>query len=331
MLDYLSFEKACLRLYQEGLTVGEICAVLDEKRDRCYKLLNKHHLKPHKTYRTMSKKDIDLICKEYSEGKTIQKIADSYPSYSSGAVNYWLRKKGMTRKNGVAAHLNHDYFEDVNSPDKAYFLGILFADGSVFLEPKHGDSWRIRLELQEQDKYIIERFLIAVESSVSVHHCGGETHSTQHGKEYRFFKNNTYAALHSTKMAHDLILLGCVPNKSKELLYFPNISEALQKYFILGFFDGDGIVSYGTKSRYIGFCGQRQMLEKIRTYLTDSVAMTDAKIYYNRFNGIYYLQYGKIDDIQKFFEYFYSPETFCMARKRQKIEKMINDSMIIPR
>ena len=47
--------------------------------------------------------------------------------------------------------LNENYFEQIDTQEKAYFLGFLWADGC-------NCNGVIHLVLQEKDKYILEKF-----------------------------------------------------------------------------------------------------------------------------------------------------------------------------
>ena len=53
--------------------------------------------------------------------------------------------------------INEDYFDVIDSEDKAYFLGLLFADGCNI---RCGGKHIVRIRLQEKDKYILDRFKV---------------------------------------------------------------------------------------------------------------------------------------------------------------------------
>lgn len=120
-------------------------------------------------------------------------------------------------------NFNDNYFENIDSEDKAYFLGLLFADGNVYLK-RH----RVQITLVNEDAYILNKFAEYINYS---------------GKLYLDRKLYSKLILPSKKMCNDLILLGCVPNKSL-ILTFPNkLPKELVHHFIRGYFDGDGHIS----------------------------------------------------------------------------------------
>jgi hypothetical protein len=64
------------------------------------------------------------------------------------------------RKNGMRRYeLNENYFDVIDSHDKAYILGFLFADGCN--NPK---KYTISISLQEEDKDILEKMRILIGS-----------------------------------------------------------------------------------------------------------------------------------------------------------------------
>lgn len=59
---------------------------------------------------------------------------------------------------------NENYFDIINTPGKAYFLGLMFADGCICHTDKIGKfknvlhTYRMSISLQERDKVILELF-----------------------------------------------------------------------------------------------------------------------------------------------------------------------------
>lgn len=85
-----------------------------------------------------------------------------------GAINYHLRRKGITRNTGRQVQIDHEYFNIINSEPKAYFLGLITADGSVikYQKSKNGFSYILRLELKVEDKYLLEIFANELNSNL---------------------------------------------------------------------------------------------------------------------------------------------------------------------
>lgn len=326
MLKNEDFIIQFMEYYNMGFSTTQICNFLGEDRGRGYKLLNKMNLPSHKPIANkITKEDIDNIKELYQSGKTIQQISDII-NIKSGTVNYWVRKLGIARPNGRVPDCKQDYFKDINTPSKAYFLGLLYADGG-FIKSKNKNGYikrTLSLELKTEDKYILEEFKKQLESSIPIKRIKKEETMFVNKKEYNFIKDNCYFRVGCKELIEDLISWGCIENKTKELKNVPVLSSYLIRFFLLGFFDGDGIASYG-KRAYMGFCGTESMMKSISEILNKELNIEIKKPYYNKSNKIFYLHYTKKEEIEKIYHYFYDEiDIPFLIRKKEKIEKYLN-------
>ena len=60
--------------------------------------------------------------------------------------------------------INEDYFNEIDTKEKAYFLGFLYADGYNHKCEIRKSSSSVNLSLVEQDSYILELLLRQVSS-----------------------------------------------------------------------------------------------------------------------------------------------------------------------
>lgn len=169
---------------------------------------------------------LDDIVRLYEEGKNCFEIAEILGGTHS---NIWrrLKKSGYTdiasrcikrmpsRRN--CHKIDLDFFENIDNQDKAYFLGVMFSDGSVT---------KNNFYLKMKDSDVVYKFKEALQCDYPI------TYKTDPYISYRLYVS-------SQKMCNDLIKLGCVPNKTR-VLRFPNLRDDLIPHFIRGFFDGDG-------------------------------------------------------------------------------------------
>ena len=117
------------------MSTTEICNLLKESRDRGYHLLKKKGLSSKKPIaRILTEDEITEMKEAYLSGKTIENIS-SKMNIKQGTVNYWLRKLKITRPNGKVPDCDQNYFEEIDTPNKAYFLRLLYADGGFLSKP----------------------------------------------------------------------------------------------------------------------------------------------------------------------------------------------------
>jgi LAGLIDADG-like domain len=200
-----------------------------------------------------------------------------------------------------------NYFEKIDSEDKAYYLGFLYADGYV---NNVGYNNYVELTLQKEDEYILEKFLILLKSNRKVINI----------------RNNKYSRviINSKKIMNDLINLGCV-NKKTHILKFPtNIEYKYIPHIIRGFFDGDGCICHikNHNDYHISFTGNVDFLCGIEKYFLENLDIDKKKHYSicngNRKNNIRRLKYGGNHIITEIFNLLYKDSTIYLSRKYNK-------------
>lgn len=122
--------------------------------------------------------------------------------------------------------LNEHYFDVIDTYDKAYWLGFLFADGC-------NTGKDIVIGLKDTDISVLEQFKLDIESNVVIKHLDVFNKSVQK------IIHSERLCVSSPIMCNALRELGMVKCKSK-ILKFPNIETKFLSSFIRGVFDGDG-------------------------------------------------------------------------------------------
>ena len=156
-------------------------------------------------------------------------------------------------------YVNHpnfkvNYFEKINTKEKAYWLGFLFADG--YFEQMEGKKLRIGVEISLWDRILFEKFALAIGFNPAKFEQ--RTRTLIYKCKKRKFEHITMRFI-SSKMAKDLRKHGLKELKSKKL-EFPNFkNQELDLAFLLGFYDGEGWE--GT----IKFsCGSKTFVEQVK-------------------------------------------------------------------
>lgn len=130
---------------------------------------------------------------------------------------------------------NSRYFQTIDTPEKAYWLGFLYADGGV---TDSGSIHRVRINLAECDYEHLVKFRKAIGAFNTPIK---ETVKRTNGKEYKGY----YISFSDKEMVQDLISKGCFPKKSLKL-NFPTEEQVpynLIYHFIRGYSDGDGTIT----------------------------------------------------------------------------------------
>ena len=209
--------------------------------------------------------------------------------------------------------LNQTFFDKINTEEKAYFLGLLYADGY-----NNENRGQIELTLQEEDKDILEKFNISVD-------CNRPLLFMNRQKYNKNNKNCFKLILYSGHFCQRLTALGCMRCKSL-ILKFPThkqVPQRLIRHFIRGYFDGDGCIYTNPKTQIPHYCcivSTTKFCKSLKK-IFDSIGII-SKIYTRNKNGITgELFIHRKANILKFCSYIYKNSSVKLNRKHQKYLK----------
>ena len=171
-----------------------------------------------------------------------------------------------------------NYFEKIDAEEKAYFLGLLSADGNI-IDNKETGNYSIKLTLGSKDKEILEIFKKEVNSNVSIKEFNSTTRLPQ-----GTICTSRFASilLCSKKMIKDIEKYGVIPNKSLVLdLKYDLIPKKLHRHLLRGLIDGDGSFGiYGKKKILsLNLTTSRSMAEKTKRIIEDLIPEIKIGIY----------------------------------------------------
>lgn len=199
---------------------------------------------------------------------------------------------------------DYDFFKEIDTEEKAYWLGFLYADGCV-----HKSSHQMTLVLSIEDKEHLYKFNRCLKSTYPIK-----------------LVRDKYVRLNisSKSFGEDLINKGCVPTKSL-ILKFPSVEQvpkSMVRHFIRGYFDGDGCIynrmKDGCMKSCINILGTEDFLVGIVSELpVDNVVVKQRNGYKIHNITIYNKQ-----DIKKIMLYFYNESNIYLKRKYDKFLDM---------
>jgi hypothetical protein len=198
--------------------------------------------------------ELDLLTNSFSDLEIAEKLKISYATVYKERKFYGIKTftqktglikiqgtgelrplgsvRGAIRKDG----LNDCYFETVNSEEKAYWIGLLLADGWTTL--RDGKPKEVGLACSSKDIHILEDFKKATGYSGRITEKINKRSLSKSGK-------STLSTLRITsqRFTKHTIEAGVKPRKSGNIS-LPESSFLYPASFCRGFFDGDGSISY---------------------------------------------------------------------------------------
>lgn len=238
----------------------------------------------------------------------IEKYGSKFPIWYIEQTLHEVQRKKYSRDLSKRTKYTCDsnYFREINSKDKAYFLGLLVADGC-----NHRIGFNIALE--EGDKYILEKFIICINYTGSLYYIKRKS------PRKNMFKLN----ITDLQISKDLTRLGVVPAKSL-ITYFPNIEERYRSHFIRGVFDGDGCIHIGKeKKKTFSICGNKILIEEIQKILMKKCNLHETKLQINKNADINFrvMNYSGNLQIKRIEDYLYRDcDNLFLTRKRDKFK-----------
>ena len=256
---------------------------------------------------TYKEKLIQCVNKQMSGHQISAELGIDY-----SCVHRWLRKLGLNLPNyHNELKFDNTVFDVIDTEEKAYWLGFMYADGYVSKDRK-----TVELSLMGADVEHLQKF------ATFLHHRDGVRIGTSkyNGKTF----SRCRLILTNSHFNEALVKLGCIPNKSL-ILKFPDItifsSEELIRHFIRGYVDGDGHVgiSQNDYSRF-EIIGTLEFLDGIKHYFPNLFTMAYYKNKRKINTNTYFLSItGK--KAAEFGDILYKDASIYLQRKYDKFIK----------
>lgn len=143
-------------------------------------------------------------------------------------ITEWYNRFGLDLETRRTLKLNENYFDEIDTEHKAYWLGFIMADGCM-----DKTCTKLTLNISKNDEHILNVFKKDINSSATI----------------KYSENNGFIysriLLCSLKMCKSLIYHGITPRKTGREILPDTIPEELIRHFIRGYMDGDGsVVTY---------------------------------------------------------------------------------------
>ena len=196
----------------------------------------------------------DVLYLYCEAGMSMKKIADrSNGKYTEWDIYKILEENNIQKRNfGSRGIIHEDYFEVINTPEKAFLLGFITADGNM-----RNDLSQLTITQKEDESWwilnMIRNFIQPDAKSLTIT---------------------------NKKLCKDLFDKGIIPNKTYDFTQveidklWTSVPNEYKYDFIRGLLDGDGNIRWfyqkdtsKTMSCNIGFTGNKFLLQKIIDFI----------------------------------------------------------------
>lgn len=230
---------------------------------------------------------INIAIQEYidtpEKQRSLTKLGEKY-GVKRQTLSKYLKERGIEIINYQnRCRIKEDVFNIINTEEKAYWLGFIFADGNI---SSTGNRFEINLSIKDIDHMIKLKNFLKYEEDIRV-----ETH-----KEFK--TEICRMSVRNKNLWNALNDKGCTPRKSLTLIFPENsifFTQDLVYPFIRGYFDGDGSLGIYPKKNSVcenlNLVGTESFLKSIETILGVKGHIRN-KSTNNYVNNSYSLQYS---------------------------------------
>jgi len=258
------------------------------------------------------KKDEEII-KLYDDGLSTIEISKIY-NVAYGTIWKLLKNNGVKlRSNKVNSRKNNynfDYFENIDTEKKAYWLGFFFADGFI----REKDQKMLGVALSTKDIDHLEKLKKDMNAEYDI-----KKYKTVSG--YKIGIGYCRLLFFGEKIVFDVKKYGMIPNKSNILTRPKNIPKEFEIPFIRGFFDGNGSIkkAAATKNFYqfgISIVSTEDMLLWIKNILEENNICKINKFKKRRETDIVTsIDFSGMNQVRNFLSLIYDNSTIYLSRK----------------
>lgn len=322
-------KEMCEKLYKDGLSTTNIAKKTGVGKSTVARWVDDAGLS-RKTRRTGEELEEfkSKIKNMYNKGMYSYEIAE-FLGVDEGIIAYHVNRMGIARHRGVKSMVEkEDYFDIIDTEEKAYWLGFIMADGNV---SEYNGQHFLKISLAVRDKSVLIAFAKAIGSANSIYETDEVfkmKSSSSHGKTF----TKCSISISSKHMVESLIRNGVKPSKTGEEHVPSFLNKDLTRHFIRGFFDGDG-TAYVTQPHYtrsgkyasisygFGFISNKSMLEEIQKHVGEKSAI-------NKKDGCYSFEYGKKKG-RTLYEYMYKDANVWLPRKKEVMDMVYENTELI--
>lgn len=283
--------------------------------------------KENKLTRSFTHEEVETIKSMYDDKSSQTKIARHFKTRVSN-ISYILKELGFEKRYTSDYYtstelgnrkytLNQSFFENIDTQQKAYWLGFMYADGCVIVRKgKTGNSKgaTIQIALKREDDYHLRSFIRDLKGDMELDYPVAKLNN----KEYEVAR----LSFGSIQMANDLIKHGCTPRKSLTLDYPETVPDELMSHFIRGYFDGDGsyVFSVTGEKDYLtsSVMGTEVFLKKLKTVLNEN-EINIGSIYEDKRSNAVSLTISGRENIALLYNYLYKDANVYLGRKADKL------------
>lgn len=290
------------KMLNDKKSLTEIARHYNFHKDTLCNYLDKKGIRKKRQRKIYFSNDIlEYALKKCKDGASIALVARELNINDETLAKDLLQKYNYKSLHDGKKYCNSNYFETINTKEKAYWLGFFSADGYV-----NQLTRSVEFCLKDEEAVILFKEVLKSQHKIS---C-------KNGKYYRI-------SIKDKKMSQDLLSLNLDNNKTYNYsIPIDKIPEKLMSHFLRGYFDGDAYIGISSQNKFVISVTEasNKVMIDIQKILKKELDI-DFNIRYNKRNLYVFSVAGK--KAQKILEYVYkdSNKKIRLERKYKKYKE----------
>ena len=250
--------------------------------------------------------------REAAGQRNVDRMAD--PEY----MERWLAKSRKSRE--FAACGNPGYFDEIDTPDKAYWLGFITTDGMV--TGFRSGSLRLVIKLARKDRAHLEILHRALQAKRPIRDT--EEWSKPPGTDERKKRPASILDVCSPQLVNALVSHGITARKTDTVEPWDGPAELMRHYW-RGVIDGDGTIGTYDGEAKLGLCGSKPLVEAFLAWAKDICGTTASPRQGKQGNRRYWLlALGGNQRLPKLLFALYDDAPVALARKKAEADHIVD-------
>lgn len=287
-------------LREGGMQIKDIAKIYNVDPSNVSSVLLKHGIL---WRRKLTYRDYPNIIQRYLDGEPINKIAKDY-RVTDAKISQVLKDASVHIRDHSECHriyeLNESYFDFIDTPNKAYIIGLLLADGNI------SKNNSVRLQLVESDKSILEKIRKEIGSTRPL--TFRET-----SKIKSTYQDSYLLEFASSHMIDELSKYYITPRKDFTTQFPTVIDEQLYRHVIRGILDGDGSIFKNEKR--VNITGNDALIDYLAEYIQKTLNIHCSVFYSHHSLKTKCLQISGGKQVKIFLDYIYDDAELYIQRK----------------
>lgn len=253
------------------------------------------------------------ICDLYAAGESSNKIATKL-QLSKSSIKKILKKHDITIRDASVSHqiynVDENIFENIDSHEKAYWVGFLTADGTI-------TGGRLKLALSTKDiehLKAFKKFMRSTHPILIYKQLQGKTSAVKNkDKDYYY----AIIGFSNTKLIQDLSKYSITKRKSFTVKFGQNVPSKYMCSYMAGLVDGDGFITISNDTIHFGFVAHEKFARDFQNYLMKMCCLQENKL--ANHENVKCVRYtGK--QVKKILKFLYSDTPIFLERKKNKLD-----------